>query len=40
VPGDHFGADDHVRIGFELSTDELAEGLMRVGQGVDRLKGG
>jgi len=31
APGDLFGYDDYFRIGFGLPTDELVEGLARVG---------
>lgn len=35
APGDVFGFDDRFRIGFGLSTDELAEGLRRVGRLIE-----
>jgi aspartate/methionine/tyrosine aminotransferase len=40
VPGEFFGADGHVRIGFDLPEDELREGLQRVGAALDRLTRG
>ncbi|WP_128476244.1 aminotransferase class I/II-fold pyridoxal phosphate-dependent enzyme [Halorussus pelagicus] len=36
APGDLFGYDDYFRIGFGLPTDELEEGLARVGDCIER----
>ena len=36
APGDLFGYDDHFRIGFGLPTDELEDGLARVGDCIER----
>ncbi|WP_115865240.1 aminotransferase class I/II-fold pyridoxal phosphate-dependent enzyme [Halorussus litoreus] len=36
APGDLFSYDDYFRIGFGLPTDELAEGLARVGDCIAR----
>lgn len=36
APGDLFGYDEYFRIGFGLPTDELEEGLSRVGSLLDR----
>ncbi|WP_129113065.1 aminotransferase class I/II-fold pyridoxal phosphate-dependent enzyme [Halegenticoccus tardaugens] len=36
APGDLFGFPGHFRIGFGLPTDELKEGLRRVGRAIDR----
>ncbi|NEU56021.1 aminotransferase class I/II-fold pyridoxal phosphate-dependent enzyme [Halorussus sp. MSC15.2] len=36
APGDLFGYDDYFRIGFGLPTDELEEGLSRVGDCIER----
>jgi aspartate/methionine/tyrosine aminotransferase len=36
APGDAFGEPGYVRIGFGLPTDELAEGLARLGDFLDR----
>ncbi|WP_435175489.1 aminotransferase class I/II-fold pyridoxal phosphate-dependent enzyme [Halorussus sp. AFM4] len=36
APGALFGYDDYFRIGFGLPTDELDEGLARVGDCIDR----
>jgi aspartate aminotransferase len=30
VPGDAFGADDHIRLSFACSLETLAEGLERM----------
>ncbi|WP_435076112.1 pyridoxal phosphate-dependent aminotransferase [Halococcus sp. AFM35] len=35
APGDVFGFDDRFRLGFGLPTDELAEGLERVGRVIE-----
>ena len=35
APGDLFGFDDRFRLGFGLPTDELVEGLERVGRVID-----
>lgn len=39
VPGALFGAPAHVRISFTLPPDLVAEGLARVSQALDRLRG-
>ena len=31
IPGDAFGADDHVRISFACSTEQIEEGMNRLG---------
>ncbi|UPV74855.1 aminotransferase class I/II-fold pyridoxal phosphate-dependent enzyme [Halorussus limi] len=36
APGELFGYDDYFRIGFGLPTDELEEGLARVGDCIER----
>ncbi|WP_135828168.1 aminotransferase class I/II-fold pyridoxal phosphate-dependent enzyme [Halorussus halobius] len=36
APGDLFGYDDYFRIGFGLPTDELEDGLARVGDCIER----
>ncbi|WP_134671285.1 aminotransferase class I/II-fold pyridoxal phosphate-dependent enzyme [Halorussus marinus] len=36
APGSMFGYDDYFRIGFGLPTDELEEGLARVGDCIER----
>lgn len=36
APGDLFGYDDYFRIGFGLPSDELADGLTRVGDCIER----
>lgn len=37
APGDAFGPyEDRFRIGFGLPTDELREGLARVGEVIER----
>jgi aspartate/methionine/tyrosine aminotransferase len=36
APGDLFGHDDYFRIGFGLPTDELEDGLARVGDCIER----
>ncbi|WP_137285032.1 aminotransferase class I/II-fold pyridoxal phosphate-dependent enzyme [Halorussus salinisoli] len=36
APGELFGYDDYFRIGFGLPTDELEEGLSRVGDCIER----
>ena len=35
VPGDHFGVDDHLRIGFGPPEDELMEALSRIAEAFD-----
>jgi hypothetical protein len=37
VPGDHFGMDGHLRIGFGNEPDDLAEGLSSIAALVDSL---
>ena len=37
VPGDHFGMDRFIRIGFGLPHDELAEALGRIGETLDEV---
>ncbi|WP_135853041.1 aminotransferase class I/II-fold pyridoxal phosphate-dependent enzyme [Halorussus salinus] len=36
APGESFGYDDYFRIGFGLPTDELEDGLARVGDCIER----
>jgi len=40
VPGDHFGMDHYLRLGFGNPEDELLEGLRRVREAFDELSGG
>jgi len=40
APGDCFGYDDFFRIGFGLPTDELEDGLSRLGSFLDRNRAG
>lgn len=40
VPGDHFGMDSFLRIGFGLPRAELAEALDRIGEMLTTLAGG
>ena len=40
APGDHFGVDHHLRIGFGLPRDYLEDGLARVHELVVQLQGG
>jgi len=37
VPGDHFGMDRYIRIGFGMPAESLTEGLARIGRVLDRL---
>lgn len=37
VPGDHYGMDGHLRIGYGYVTDELKEGLARIAEVLDSL---
>jgi aspartate/methionine/tyrosine aminotransferase len=37
VPGDHFGMDRFIRIGFGLPHDELVEALGRIGETLDEV---
>jgi hypothetical protein len=37
VPGDHFGMDSHLRIGFGNPADELSEGLDRIREAFDEV---
>jgi aspartate/methionine/tyrosine aminotransferase len=37
VPGDHFGMDHYLRLGFGNPEDELLEGLRRVREGFDEV---
>jgi len=39
VPGDHFGMDHYLRLGFGNPKDELLEGLRRVREGFDEVCG-
>ncbi len=39
VPGDHFGIDGHVRIGFGLPPDDLDEALERVTRALEDARG-
>ncbi len=39
VPGDHFGMDSYLRIGFGNPEDELREGLRRVREAFDEVTG-
>ncbi len=40
VPGDHFGMDEYVRIGFGNPPDELLEGLGRIREAFDEVAAG
>ena len=35
VPGDHFGMDGYLRIGFGSSPDHLSTSLERIGEVLD-----
>jgi len=37
VPGEGFGADDHVRISYAISMEAIEEGLDRIATAVNRL---
>ena len=37
VPGDHFGMDGFLRLGFGPPQDELQEALARVGEAFDEI---
>ena len=37
VPGAFFGAPKHMRVGFGIPSDELSEGLRRLGLALDSL---
>jgi aspartate/methionine/tyrosine aminotransferase len=39
VPGDHFGMDHYLRIGFGPPADELMEGLERMADAFREVKG-
>lgn len=39
VPGDHFGMDSYLRIGFGNPEDELREGLRRIREAFDEVTG-
>ena len=38
VPGDSFGADDHIRLSYATSMDNLEKGLNRIAEALDRLR--
>ncbi len=40
VPGDHFGMDHYLRIGFGNPEDQLREGLRRIQEAFDEVVGG
>jgi aspartate/methionine/tyrosine aminotransferase len=40
VPGDHFGMDHYLRLGFGNPQDELLEGLSRVREAFDEVRAG
>jgi aspartate/methionine/tyrosine aminotransferase len=39
VPGDHFGMDHFLRLGFGNPEDELLEGLRRIRDAFDEVSG-
>lgn len=38
VPGKDFGSDDHIRLSYTLSTDQLAKGLDRIEEALTKLR--
>jgi aspartate/methionine/tyrosine aminotransferase len=40
VPGDHFGMDHYLRLGFGNPEDELLDGLSRIRAAFDEVSGG
>ncbi len=38
VPGKDFGSDDHIRLSYALSTDQLAKGLDRIEEALTKLR--
>ena len=38
VPGKAFGADDHVRMSYAISRENIAEGMRRIAEFVSELE--
>jgi aspartate aminotransferase len=40
VPGEGFGAPDHIRLSYAMSLEAIDKGMTRIGEAVRRLRSG